>query len=116
MATRKPTSGSTKRKAPDHTIRGEIGGGPGASDAYSGGGNASGTPDAETAMRLGRPPGQSNVQQDKAKLFPERAPQKSSKPRAAKAPKARTSKPLKKHGDKFKDKIPTNTRSKSKRR
>ena len=103
---------STQRKAPDHTIQGDIGGGPGASDSNSGGGNATGTPDAETGMRLSRPPGRGDPKEDRAKLFPERFA--SGKKRSA--AKGRSPKPLKKHGDKFEDKIPTNTRSAAKSR
>ena len=89
MPARKRIPGSTKRMAPD---------GDGASAADSGGGNASGTPDAETAMRLPRPPGRSNVKKDKAKLFP------------ASARAARASKPLKTHGDKFGRQLRSGTR------
>jgi hypothetical protein len=48
-----------------------IGGGPGASDAYSGAGNATGTPDADTGMRTGDPAPDADVDADRAKLFPE---------------------------------------------
>ena len=133
----KARSGSNRRKAPDHTIRGDIGGGPGASDSYSGGGNATGIPDADTAMRLGRAPGGGDVKEDRAKLFPERfarakaggskkaggaksggAKTSGAKAGGAKAKaagaKARSGRPLKKHGDKFEDKIPSNTRGRAK--
>lgn len=51
----------------------EIEGATGAGDASSGGGSGSGTPDAETAMRVGdRVARAGNVEQDKRKLFPER--------------------------------------------
>jgi hypothetical protein len=110
----KARSRSAERKAPDYTVRGDIGGGPGASDSYSGGGNATGTPDAETGMRLGRAPGAlANVRQDRAKLFPERFG--GAKRSKSSSSKARTAKALKKHGDKFEDKIPVNTRVRSKR-
>ena len=101
-----PARKRSTRNAPDYDIPGDIGGGPGASDANSGGGNASGTPDAETGMRMSRPPGQSNVKKDKAKLFPQ----------SAAAAKARSTKPLKTHGDKFEDKIPKKTRTRAKRK
>ena len=42
----------------------------GASDGSSGGGNASGLPDADTAMRPGGLPPAGNVAKDRAKLFP----------------------------------------------
>jgi len=42
----------------------------GASDDSSGGGNASGTPDADTAMRPGGSPPPGNVKRDREKLFP----------------------------------------------
>ena len=42
----------------------------GASDDSSGGGNASGTPDADTAMRAGGSPPPGNVKRDREKLFP----------------------------------------------
>jgi hypothetical protein len=48
-----------------------IGGGPGAADAYSGAGNATGTPDADTGMRAGDAVNKGNVEEDREKLFPE---------------------------------------------
>ena len=121
---------STRRKAPDYTIKGDIGGGPGASDGNSGGGNASGAPDADTAMRLGRAPGAGNAKEDKAKLFPERFSGEKARagPTSTGATargrkgaevgagtksrtKAQSARPLKIHGDKFEDKIPSTTRA-----
>jgi hypothetical protein len=51
--------------------RDRIGGGPGASDSNSGGGNASGAPDADTAMRAGEEINAGDVDEDKKRLFPE---------------------------------------------
>ena len=48
-----------------------IGGGPGASDAYSGAGNATGTPDPDTGMRAGDAIEGGDIDEDRAKLFPE---------------------------------------------
>jgi hypothetical protein len=48
-----------------------IGGGPGASDANSGAGNATGVPDADTAMRAGDAINQGDVDEDRAALFPD---------------------------------------------
>jgi hypothetical protein len=53
-----------------------IGGGPGASDANSGAGNATGTPDAETGMRAEEAIEGGDVDEDRAKLFPEAAEDK----------------------------------------
>ena len=44
--------------------------GVGASDDSSGGGNASGIPDADTAMRPGGSPPPGNLEEDRRKLFP----------------------------------------------
>ena len=44
----------------------------GASDDNSGGGNATGIPDADTAMRDGGSPPAGNVKEDRKKLFPEK--------------------------------------------
>jgi hypothetical protein len=46
-------------------------GGPGAGDSNSGGGNATGIPDAETAMRTGDVTNRGNPDQDREKLFGE---------------------------------------------
>lgn len=51
--------------------RDRIGGGPGASDAYSGAGNATGIPDAETGMNAEDVVNRGDVDEDRAKLFPE---------------------------------------------
>jgi hypothetical protein len=45
--------------------------GPGASDDSSGGGNATGIPDADTAMRPHGNPPAGNVKEDRQKLFPD---------------------------------------------
>jgi hypothetical protein len=50
-----------------------IGGGPGAGDAYSGAGNATGTPDAETGMRAGDVINEGDIEEDRAALFPDQA-------------------------------------------
>ena len=46
-------------------------GGGGSNDVTSGGGNASGTPDAETAMRLGDAVTRGNAEKDRERIFPE---------------------------------------------
>jgi hypothetical protein len=51
--------------------RDRIGGGPGASDANSGAGNATGAPDAETGMRAGNVVNRGNVERDRKQLFPD---------------------------------------------
>ena len=48
-----------------------IGGGPGASDAYSGAGNATGIPDADTGMNAEDIIDKGDIDEDRAKLFPE---------------------------------------------
>ena len=48
-----------------------IGGGPGASDAYSGAGNATGVPDADTGMAAGEVIYRGDVDEDRKRLFPE---------------------------------------------
>ena len=48
-----------------------IGGGPGAGDAYSGAGNATGIPDAETGMRAGGVTNRGDIDEDREKLFPD---------------------------------------------
>jgi hypothetical protein len=53
--------------------RDRIGGGPGASDSNSGGGNATGAPDADTAMRSGDLTDRGDVEEDRKRLFPESA-------------------------------------------
>ena len=51
---------------------GELGaGGGGSNDITSGGGNATGTPDAETADRAGDAVTRGNAEEDRKKLFPE---------------------------------------------
>jgi hypothetical protein len=50
-----------------------IGGGPGASDANSGAGNATGAPDAETGMRAGEIINRGDIEEDRAALFPDEA-------------------------------------------
>jgi len=57
-----------KRPAPARPL---ISNGPGASDDNSGGGNASGTPDADTAMRPGGNPPPGDVKDDRRRLFPD---------------------------------------------
>jgi hypothetical protein len=51
--------------------RDRIGGGPGASDAYSGAGNATGIPDAETGMTAGDVTNRGDVEEDRKRLFPD---------------------------------------------
>jgi hypothetical protein len=51
--------------------RDRIGGGPGASDANSGAGNATGAPDADTGMRAGDVVDRGNVEEDRKRLFPD---------------------------------------------
>jgi hypothetical protein len=48
-----------------------IGGGPGAADAYSGAGNATGIPDADTGMNAEDLINTGDIDDDRAKLFPE---------------------------------------------
>ena len=43
----------------------------GAGDTDSGGGNAAGTPDADTAQRAGEPVTRGDARQDRQKVFPE---------------------------------------------
>jgi len=50
-----------------------IGGGPGAGDANSGAGNATGTPDADTGMRAGDAINQGDIDEDRTALFPDEA-------------------------------------------
>ena len=50
-----------------------IGGGPGASDANSGAGNATGTPDADIGMRAGDLINEGDLEEDRAALFPDEA-------------------------------------------
>ena len=50
--------------------KGEIGGGPGASDATSGGGAGAGIPDGDLALRSNGRLDRGDVQEDKKKLFP----------------------------------------------
>ena len=56
--------------------------GMGASDDSSGGGNASGIPDADTGMREGGLPPKGNVEEDREKLFPEKSGAKKSSKRS----------------------------------
>jgi hypothetical protein len=51
--------------------RDRIGGGPGASDANSGAGNATGVPDADTGMLAGDVIDEGDVEEDRARLFPD---------------------------------------------
>ena len=51
--------------------RDRIGGGPGASDAYSGAGNATGVPDADTGMAADEVINRGDVEEDRKRLFPE---------------------------------------------
>ena len=51
--------------------RDRIGGGPGASDGYSGAGNATGVPDAEIGMAAGDVVKRGDVEADRKRLFPE---------------------------------------------
>lgn len=53
--------------------RDRIGGGPGASDANSGAGNATGSPDADTSMRAGDVVDRGDPDEDRKRLFPEAA-------------------------------------------
>ena len=48
-----------------------IGGGPGASDANSGAGNATGIPDAETGMNAGDVTNRGDTEEDRKRLFPD---------------------------------------------
>ena len=50
-----------------------ISNGVGAADDNSGSGNATGIPDAESAMRPGGNPPEGNVEEDRKKLFPEKS-------------------------------------------
>jgi hypothetical protein len=60
----------------DEDTHGMLGaGGGGSNDVTSGGGNATGTPDAETAMRVGDAAIRGNVEEDKKKIFPEASQQ-----------------------------------------
>jgi hypothetical protein len=61
----------TDQDLSDEEDRDRIGGGPGASDANSGAGNATGIPDAETGMQAEDITNQGDVEEDRAKLFPE---------------------------------------------
>ncbi len=61
------------RTSPDQDIQGDIGGGPGAGDASSGGGAGAGIPGGGTDMRMGQQIPEGDVDQDRAKLFPENA-------------------------------------------
>jgi hypothetical protein len=51
--------------------RDRIGGGPGASDAYSGAGNATGVPDADTGMAAEEATNRGDVDEDRKRLFPD---------------------------------------------
>jgi len=51
--------------------RDRIGGGPGASDAYSGAGNATGVPDADTGMAADEVINRGDVEEDRKRAFPE---------------------------------------------
>lgn len=62
---------SEYRADDDPTIESAMGG---ADDANSGGGNASGIPDGETAIRAGAPVTRGDVQQDREKVFPDSDP------------------------------------------
>ena len=62
---------TTSRPPPDQDIEGEIGGGPGASDANSGGGAGAGIPGGGTDMRMGEKVPEGNVEEDRARLFPD---------------------------------------------
>jgi hypothetical protein len=59
--------------------RERIGGGPGASDAYSGAGNATGVPDADTGMAAEDVVNCGDVDEDRKRLFPE-APDEGQRP------------------------------------
>ena len=63
--------GRTRRTEPDREITGEIGRGPGASDASSGGGAGAGIPGGGTDMRMGEQVSDGNVDEDRARLFPD---------------------------------------------
>jgi hypothetical protein len=55
----------------DPSVSGQIGAGPGASDGYSGGGDGSNHPDAETALRVGDDAiTRGDPDRDRQKLFP----------------------------------------------
>ena len=77
-----------------------IGGGPGAADAYSGAGNATGTPDAETGMRAGDAVNRGDVEEDRKRLFPDQGGADSD----AQAHANEGS--LKNHGDKLEGHLP----------
>lgn len=67
--TAQPDSTGTSRV--DETA-GQLGaGGGGSNDVTSGGGAGSGTPDAETAMRLGEVVTRGDVDKDRERIFPE---------------------------------------------
>ena len=56
----------------DDDLRGTLGaGGGGSNDVTSGGGNGTGTPDGDTAMRAGAAVTRGDVKEDREKLFPE---------------------------------------------
>ncbi|HYE21491.1 MAG TPA: hypothetical protein VEA69_23795 [Tepidisphaeraceae bacterium] len=85
----------------DEADANRIGGGPGASDANSGGGNATGTPDAETGMVAEDVVSRGDVAQDRERLFPggdsvEREDASSHANEGS----------LKAHGDKFEEHLP----------
>lgn len=110
----------------DKADKDRVGGGPGAADAYSGAGNASGTPDADTGMRAGRAVNKGDLRADRERLFPEDpAPKAPSAEGDARPPgqlssggsqsgqagsghseAAPSEGSLKHHGDKFEDQIP----------
>lgn len=61
-----------RKQSNQPTPRPKISTGVGASDDSSGGGNASGIPDADTGMQPGGLPPAGNVARDREKLFPQR--------------------------------------------
>ena len=63
--------GRTRRPAPDRDVTREIGGGPGAADASSGGGAGAGIPGGGTDMRTGGQIRQGDVDEDRERLFPD---------------------------------------------
>ncbi len=108
MAQRQEQSDPSQAKQPQRLEEGV-----GASDGYSGAapgsdaqGNASGSPDAEQAMRPGGLPPEGDVKADRARLFPEEQQadrqQGDPQPGAGEpSPHAQAQRaPLKRHGDK----------------
>ena len=65
-----------RERVDEHTEGQQLGaGGGGSNDVTSGGGAGAGVPDAETAMRMGDAVTRGNVDEDRARIFPETAGQ-----------------------------------------